>query len=93
MHCPRCDDRVPVLRPWRGWRPARIAWWVGAVIWVSLFPIIAGDYCVMLPSFMAYLIAGGPIHSMAKQKIQCRRCSLELDGTPGGTGVRPLPRK
>ena len=90
MYCPRCDDAVAVIAPWPGWRAARTAWWVVLGIVLIVFPVAAADYCVMLPSFMAYLMAGGPIRAHAKTKPVCRCCSLELDENErGGTLVRP----
>lgn len=79
LHCPRCREDVRVLRPWRGWRPAWIAWRMGLVIALSLSPFLAADYCVMLPSLMVFLTAGGPLYAHAKIRPTCRRCLLELD--------------
>lgn len=79
LHCPRCDDDVPVARPWRGWKPAWLAWRAGLLVALALSPILAADYCVMLPSFMVFLAAGGPTYAHAKLRPSCRRCLLELD--------------
>lgn len=92
LYCRRCDDAVPVIRPWRGWKPAWLVWKIGLVGVVALAPFLASDFCVMLPSMMLYLAAGGSLRAFAKQRPVCRRCSLELDeGVHGGTSVRPKP--
>ncbi|MGE0785403.1 MAG: hypothetical protein AB7S26_06935 [Sandaracinaceae bacterium] len=88
-YCPRCDDRVRALRPWRGWRPAWHAWKVGFAVVLCISPILASDYCVMLPSTMMYLVAGSILRSHARLKPVCSRCSLELDDAPAGTAIRP----
>lgn len=89
MFCRRCDDLVPAILPWKGWKQA---WWVWCGVMgtmVFLFPFIASDFCVMLPSLMAMIIAGGPTYRLSREKPVCSRCSLPLDGTPGGTAIRP----
>ena len=61
-----------------------------------LFPFMASDYCVMIPTMMALILAGSPLHRFAGEKPTCRRCSLELDpGRKAGTGVfkRPAARE
>lgn len=86
LYCRRCDAQVSVIRPWRGWKPAWLAWKLFLVVVLALFPLLASDYCVMLPSMMLYILAGGPLRAFARQLPVCRRCSLELADT-----VRPVP--
>lgn len=91
-YCPRCDESVRAISPWRGWKPLWTAWKVGFVVVLCCFPILAADYCVMLPSTMLYLVGGGLLRGYAREKPVCRRCSLELDAAVlGGTAVRPRP--
>lgn len=78
LYCSRCDGLVPSLRPWRGWRPAWRAWKIGLVGVLALSPILAADFCVMVPSMMLYLAAGGTLRTFAQERPVCRRCSLEL---------------
>lgn len=78
LHCGRCEALVPVIRPWRGWRVGWTVWRVGLVGVLAASPLLASDYCVMLPSMMLYLAAGGPLRSYARTPPVCRRCSLEL---------------
>jgi hypothetical protein len=83
LYCRRCDALVGSIRPWRGWKPAWTAWKIGLVVVLALFPLLASDYCIMLPSMMVYLAAGGPLREYAKTRPVCRRCSLELtEGEP-----------
>jgi hypothetical protein len=91
LYCPRCDEMVAAIRPWRGWRPAWVVYRIVLVGVLALSPIFASDYCVMLPSMMAYLAAGGPLRSFAKTPPCCGRCSLDLDErVRGGTGIRQV---
>lgn len=78
LYCDRCEGLVPPLRPWRGWRPAWNAWKIGLVGVLALFPVLATDFCIMLPGMMLYLSAGGPLRMYARERPVCRRCSLEL---------------
>ena len=88
MYCRRCDDVVSAIVPWPGWNRLKIAWWVGVVTITLLFPMLAADYCVMLPSSFAYVFAGGTLYRLAAEQPLCRNCSLPLEpGRAGGTGV------
>lgn len=88
LFCTRCDGRVTPIRPWRGWKPCWHAWKVGVVLAVVLFPLLASDYCVMLPCTMLYLAAGGPLRSYAREKPVCSRCSLDLDEATRRPGTK-----
>lgn len=88
MYCRRCDDVVRAIVPWPGWNKLKIAWWVGVGIVVVCFPLLAADYCVMLPSSFAYVFAGGTLYRLAGERPICSQCSLPLEpGRAGGTGV------
>lgn len=90
LYCARCDGLVLPIRPWRGWPIGWTVWKVGLVGVLALSPLLASDYCVMLPSMMLYLAAGGPLRSLARTRPVCRRCSLELtEGTVSGAPLRP----
>ena len=92
MYCRRCDDAVEPIRPWSGWKPALMVWYVAIGGLVLLFPLMASDYCVMIPTMMAIILAGSPLHRLAREKPVCSVCSLELDPTrKAGTGVRARP--
>lgn len=93
LHCPRCSADVDVSRPWRGWKTAWILWRVLFVVALCLSPMLAADYCVMLPSFMVFLTAGGPTYARAKVRPACRRCLLELDEAPPSKGAAPPTRE
>ncbi len=91
-HCPRCDDTVETLRPARVWKPALRAWYVLMLGLAVAFPIMASDFCVMLPTMMALILAGSPLHRLARERPSCLRCSYEFDdGFGSGTGVRIRP--
>jgi hypothetical protein len=88
MYCRRCDDVVSAIVPWRGWNRLLVAWWAGVVLVAVLFPMLAADYCVMLPSSFAYVFAGGTLYRLASERPICRNCSLLLEpGIAAGTGV------
>jgi hypothetical protein len=89
LYCPRCDEDVPIIAPWRGWKYALGAWYAVIGFLVVLFPFYAFDYCVLLPSVMLIAFAGGPLLRFAREKPVCRHCSFELDPRRGGTAVRP----
>lgn len=82
---------MPVIRPWRGWKPAWTVWKVFLGVYLLLFPLLASDYCIMLPSMMLYVVAGGPLRSFARQKPVCRRCSAELDESVTTAAATPRP--
>lgn len=93
MFCPRCDEAVPVVRPWPYWRYALYVWYGMMGLLVLLFPVMASDYCVMIPTMMMITLAGSPLHRLAAEKPVCRVCSLEIDpARRDGTGVRPRAR-
>jgi hypothetical protein len=53
------------------------------------FPILSSDFCVMIPSMMAIIIAGSPIFRYASELPSCCTCSAVLDPKRhAGTGVR-----
>lgn len=91
LYCRRCDDAVPYVAPWEGWRYAWWAW-VGMMgVLVLAFPIMASDYCVMIPTMMGIIVAGGPLYRLRHERPTCAICSLELDRRGGGTAIRPRP--
>ena len=79
LYCSRCADDVSVIRPWRGWRAAWLIWRIVMVVALIFSPFLSADYCVMLPSLMLMLAAGGPLYRYARTKPACRRCLLELE--------------
>ena len=94
QYCPRCDEVVSPIRPWRGWPAAWRAWIAGFFVVLALTPFIAWDFCIMQPSIMLYLAAGGTLWRLSRERPVCNRCSLELDPrgpASGGSGVRIRP--
>jgi hypothetical protein len=91
LYCRRCDAQVEVIRPWRGWKAALIVWYGVMCVVVVLSPMMAADYCVMIPTMMAIILAGSPLHRLAKEKPVCRTCSLEIVEEKGGTARRGKP--
>lgn len=75
--------------PWHGWKNARRVWFVGVAVLGVLSPFWSADFCIMIPSAFAYLVAGSVLWRLANEKPVCPVCSLDLEDTPGGTGVRP----
>ncbi|MGF1468712.1 MAG: hypothetical protein ACFCGT_21510 [Sandaracinaceae bacterium] len=93
-YCPRCDDRVPTVEPWRGWRWIWRAWVVGLVGVIAALPFIIWEPCLAPTLTVTYLSAAGVVYRCAKARPVCRICSLELDERPrGGTGVRVRPHR
>lgn len=88
-YCPRCDDRVRLLRPWRGLRALWWAWCGVTATLALLLPFYFLDVCVMVPSAMLIALAGGPLRRLASERPICRVCSFEIDESRrDGTGVR-----
>ena len=88
-HCDRCKRRVPVRRPWRGWRRLRAAWFATLLVSLPLLPALAFEACVMLPAFALFLCAIGPLNELARRRPSCARCGLAVYGVPapGGTAA------
>lgn len=89
--CPRCYCQEEVVRPWVGFRVARVLWMVGLAVIVMLAPILASDILVMTPLAVMFLFAGGPLFGLAKRTPTCRACGLERP-SPGWheTPCRPM---
>lgn len=64
------------MRPWAGFRVARVIWVVGVALIVLLSPILFSDLVLMIPLTMAFLFAAGPVLSLAQQLPTCRSCGL-----------------
>jgi hypothetical protein len=89
LYCARCDVAVEPIRVWGGFRVGWAIWRVGLIGVLALTPFLASDYCVMLPSMMLYLAAGGPLRALARTRPVCPRCSLELvEGQRTGEPLR-----
>ena len=89
MYCWRCDDVVRAICPWPHWNKVWIAWCcvIGGMVFV--FPVMSSDYCVMIPTMMGIIVAGGPIYRYAHEHPSCTVCSAVLDPSrKHGTGVR-----
>ncbi|MDQ3036621.1 MAG: hypothetical protein M3Y87_29785 [Myxococcota bacterium] len=65
-------------RPWHGWRRALYVWYGVMGLLVVLFPFMASDFCMMIPTMMALILAGSTLHRLAKEMPVCTECSLEL---------------
>ncbi|MEM1418950.1 MAG: hypothetical protein AAGH15_28920 [Myxococcota bacterium] len=77
-HCARCERETPVMRPWRGWRWA-LRGWVGVLVLLGILsPVLSADYCVMIPSAMLVMSAGGPLLRLAREVPTCRRCGAPI---------------
>ena len=88
LYCGRCDAQVRAIRPWGGWGTAWTIWKIGLAFVLALTPLLASDYCIMLPSMMIYLVAGGRLREQARTRPVCTRCSLELtEGVVTGTAL------
>jgi hypothetical protein len=74
--CPRCYSEDDVLRPWAGFRVAKVVWLAGAGLILLLAPILFSDLVVMIPLSMAFLFAGGPVFGFAAQQPICPACGL-----------------
>lgn len=83
-HCPRCKRRVLLRKPWRGYRYLRLAWFGVLLGFLPLLPAMAFDACVLLPAFMIFLTAIGPLNALARKRPACVHCGLDL-GPPVAT--------
>ena len=77
-YCHRCDRPSPVVAPWSGWRWAFRLWVAVVVLLGALSPVLSSDYCVMIPSTMMVLAAGGPLLRLARERPSCRRCGAMI---------------
>ncbi len=88
-YCWRCDDVVETRAPWPHWQKVKIGWFATVGTMMLGFPILSSDFCVMIPSMMAIIIAGSPIFRYASELPSCCTCSAVLDPKRhAGTGVR-----
>ncbi|MET0283076.1 MAG: hypothetical protein ABW352_01345 [Polyangiales bacterium] len=74
--CPRCYCEDEVLRPWAGFRIAKLVWCAVSGLILLLSPILFSDLVVMIPMSMAFLFAGGPVFAHAAQQPTCPSCGL-----------------
>jgi hypothetical protein len=75
--CPRCYCEDEVLKPWAGFRVAKVVW-CGVTGLIMIFsPILFSDLVVMIPMSMAFLFAGGPVFACAAEAPTCPKCGLE----------------
>jgi hypothetical protein len=74
--CPRCYCEDEVLRPWPGFRVAKVVWCGVSGLILLLSPILFSDLVVMIPMSMAFLFAGGPVFAHAAQLPTCPSCGL-----------------
>ncbi len=79
VYCPRCRAPARLVRPWRGWRVARIGWFAVVFVMLGVSPIMMSDYAVMIPTMMVILAAYGPLHGLASVRPTCRRCGLAFE--------------
>jgi hypothetical protein len=91
LYCPRCDSSVGVIRVWHGWKWCWRVWLGGLIVLLAMTPLIAYDFCILIPGMMVYISAGGPLWQLSRTRPVCRKCSLELmEGETTGT---PMKRK
>lgn len=74
MFCPRCAAVGPADAPWPHWRKVRNAYVASAFLIAAAGPILAADYCVMIPSAFIYMTAWGPLNGLASERPTCRKC-------------------
>ena len=77
-HCDRCARRVALICPptFSRWAP-RV--WRGMVAIIAmLYPVLAVDYCFMIPCMVMVLAAAGPVRRLALERPSCRRCGAEV---------------
>lgn len=79
LYCRRCASEVPALLPWRGWNYVRYGWYGTIAVMLTVSPIMAADYCIMIPTMMGIILAGSTVHWISAQKPVCQICSLDLE--------------
>lgn len=72
--CGRCQRWMRPRRPWPHWGKVRVAYF--SMFGLALFggPVILADGFVLIPGLMLYLLAVGPLNSLARQRPMCRAC-------------------
>jgi hypothetical protein len=88
--CGRCKRRVLLRTPWRHWRQVRSLWFATLIASLPLLPALAFDACFMLPAFMLFLMAIGPLNELARQRPSCARCGICIDDDPPPSGAAPV---
>jgi hypothetical protein len=89
LYCPRCDASVHPIRVWHGWKHCFRVWLGGLVVMLAMTPLLAYDFCVLIPGMMLYMVAGSPLRHLARTAPVCRRCSLDLvEGVTTGAPLR-----
>jgi hypothetical protein len=89
-HCGRCKRRVLVRTPWRHWRRVRSLWFATLIVSLPLLAALAFDACFMLPAFMLFLMAIGPLNELARHRPSCARCGLWIGDDPRPPGAAPV---
>lgn len=78
LFCPRCDDWVRPIRPNPVYKVYAVIWTMITALLLVLFPFVAADFCVMLPSCLLIASAGGTIYRLSREPPECPVCSLHL---------------
>jgi hypothetical protein len=60
----------------------RLLWFATLIASLPLLPALAFDACFLLPAFMLYLMAIGPLNELARRRPACARCGLAAGGAP-----------
>lgn len=73
-HCGRCKRDVRTVRPWRHWRKVRYLYF--AILGVALFgaPVLLCDGFVLIPLLMLFIVAIGPLNTLARAQPTCAEC-------------------
>ena len=79
VYCPRCRAPRRLVSPWRGWRIAKVVWFVVVGVMLLVSPIMMSDYVIMIPTMMVIIAAYGPLNGAASQRPTCRRCGLAFE--------------
>lgn len=83
-YCPRCDADVLADAPWPHWRKVRAVYVALVAVIIVLGPVLAVDYCVMIPSAFIFMTAWGPLNGLVAEKATCRTCGgIAEDVRPG----------
>lgn len=86
-HCQRCETQVALVCPPVFARVAPRVWLGMVTVIALLYPVLAVDYCFMIPCMVMVLAAAGPVRRLALERPSCRRCGAEVTPEP-----RRLPR-
>jgi hypothetical protein len=77
--CPRCKAQGDASWPWPHWRHLRNFWFSAVAAIVVASPIVMSDVYWLLPLCLTFVLALGPLISLARVRPTCLRCGCVVE--------------